>query len=273
MDVVFIRHKMSSTEEILRELWDLGLIALHYQDIDSVDPEDFDPPGRNALRRLWDYCDEGVIACATYRGIHPSTMLLGLIRKGSLVSTRKYDPYIYRVVRLEGIREISYQDYPVLAAIQPQGGTICRWHGAKKHIQAIYSGQPLPREVGSLHPSQLEVLCYEYLRMMGLIDHLVMPLGRNLLDVDICGLGKDGERVLAQVTNTDSEDENFEKINLMTDYRDGSRELIYFGQRQFQGLDAEIRYIPVEEVFAYFAQAPPGTSESRLLAAMLGAGF
>ena len=40
MDVVFVRHKMSSTEEILRELWDLGLIALHYQDIDSVDPED-----------------------------------------------------------------------------------------------------------------------------------------------------------------------------------------------------------------------------------------
>jgi hypothetical protein len=83
---------MSSTEEILRELWDLGLIALHYQDIDSVDPEDFPPPGRHALSRLWDYCEEGVIACATYRRIQPSAMRLGLIRKGSQVSTRRNDP-------------------------------------------------------------------------------------------------------------------------------------------------------------------------------------
>jgi hypothetical protein len=175
-------------------------------------------------------------------------------------------------VRLEGIREISYQDYPLLAAVQPRGGTICRWEAAKKQVQAIYSGQPLPREVDSLHPSQLEVLCYEYMRLQGYISHLVLPLGQNQMKINICGQGSEGTLVLAQVSSADCLEENSEKIQQLAAYRERRGSLVYFGPRRFQGLENGVVYIPVEEVFDYFAEAPVGSSESRLLGAMLGAG-
>jgi hypothetical protein len=83
---VFIRHKPRSTPDyILEDLWSKRLIAVHYADIRSTKPEDYDKAGKEALKRLWKYCESGAVVGATFISIKPASMLVGEISQGSKV--------------------------------------------------------------------------------------------------------------------------------------------------------------------------------------------
>ena len=119
MRAVFIRHNLDATPETLEDLWSRRLIAVHYESIASTDPEDYGLAGKAALKRLIRYCSSGAIVGATYRSIHPDTILVGEIEKGSQVEVRPYskDPdyndYLFKVVQLQSVREVPYLDYPL----------------------------------------------------------------------------------------------------------------------------------------------------------------
>src|SRR5439155_14376246 len=137
--------------------------------------------------------------------IQPSSMLLGLVPAGSPIKMWRYaepgsNTHIYKVVSLKKARKVSFASSPLLAAIQPQQGTIMRWRMAEEYVKATFHRRPLPWNVGSLTPGQLEVICYEYLRGGGDIDTLLLPIGRSLLNVDIVGMDRNGRTVFAQVT-------------------------------------------------------------------------
>ena len=234
---VFVRHNCSSTTAILQQLWNERKIALHYEDKFSVIPEDFSPAGRKALKRLLRYSESGAIVGADFRQLNGEKMLVGILNKDSKVEATMFcDPesgesFIYRVVKLSKAVEVPYVDYPLLAGIQPRQATITGWPSARKILWAALKNESLPREASSLHPSQLEVLCYEWLRGRGKLDRLVLTIGRGVIDIDILGIGQGDKRVIAQVTHS---------VNV-SDLRDKKDRLLRHGRR---GVDTMFFFLP-----------------------------
>ncbi|MFZ2097713.1 MAG: hypothetical protein WAV05_13870, partial [Anaerolineales bacterium] len=74
---VFIRHKMSTTPEILEDLWCRREIAIHFENNRSTNPDDYEKKAaKNALKRLHKYCNIGVVVGAVYRKIRPVDILV-----------------------------------------------------------------------------------------------------------------------------------------------------------------------------------------------------
>jgi len=96
--------------------------------------------------------------------------------------------------------------------------------------------KPLPDKVESLGPSQLETLCEEYLRkedkgIEGLptLDYLIASVGRQLKDIDIAGMSKDGRIILAQISYSSKSEEKFRQLeNASEDIQQAI--LLYFGK-------------------------------------------
>lgn len=275
MEVVFIRHKMSHTVGTLRELWLNKLIAVHFADVASTNPEDYPEKDRWRVRlafnRLKKCCERGAIVGADFSVLHPK-MLVGEIKPRSKIEAIEVGEgklgktkFIYKVVQLERAKEVSYTDYPLLLAIQPRRGTITRWQKAKRYLNAILGSGDIPWSVNSLAPSQLEVLCYEFLRSAKTptkmkLDFLLMPIGRTLKDIDIVGVTMEGKKLFAQITHGSSNlKEMEEKINALRKYESPNTVLIFFGPEKLyekilekSELKSEIEpieYTPIEGVF------------------------
>ncbi len=249
MKTVFIRHNLRATQETLQMLWEKRLIAVHYADIRSTKPEDYGDAGRKALKRLWGYCNEGVIVGAVFTPIKRIEMLVGEIVQGTKIEIAEYEGNIYKVVQLTKAKEISMLDYPLLRAIRPRQGTVTGWPSAAAYLTAIFQNKPIPRNVRSLAPSQLELVCYEYLRMRRGLRGLLLPIGRSLPDIDIFGIGVDGKNIVAQVTQSRSNGEISKKMDKLQAYRAGNTRLIFFGPSDNRVERQDIDYISVEEAF------------------------
>jgi hypothetical protein len=262
MQPVFARLNCSSTHEILNELWEQRLVALHYEDSFSLNPDDYPDAGKHALARLQRYAREGAIVAADFRRLHRDRMLLGELKPGSEVWAEKFGGrYVYKVARLTNCREVTYADFPLLLAIQPRQGTLVGWPSAKDILKSALHGEPLSIEVSSLSPDQLEVVCYEYLRTSERISRLLMPIGRGLIDIDIFGIDSRGRRVLAQVTQACSHKANAEKMNNLLAHRDRESLLYFFGLAENVPKDPAVEVFDIGEVF----KASLNDTESRLM--------
>lgn len=269
--VVFVRHNFD--REIVQQLWMERQIALRFQDTAAVHPAGYEQVfAQHAIRRLRDYCTHGALVGASYRSYKSSRLLAGTIGPGNpdeMIRPLKIKGYFHKIVQLEDVKEFSYRDWPILA-VQPTHGTISEWHIAGKHLEAIYGGKCLPRSVEALVPSQLEVLCYEYLRLTGGIDTLILPIGRGLPDIDICGFRTNGKRVIAQVTHHSERTQVKEKLAKLREYSGEEAELLFFGPEKARFTDEIVRYVATEDVFLYLEQAAPGSSHWRMIEHMLG---
>ena len=258
-DTIFIRHKFSTTPEILETLWREDLIAVHYIDDDSTEPEHYRAKGEttaaNVLSRLHSCLKTGAVVAASYRELKPSMLKVGRIDpvKSKLRARRFRDSnrgeLIYKIVNLVGVKNINLSRYPVLMGIQPRGGTLTGWQSATKILESILNNEPLPMELASLHYAQLEVLCQEHLRETGQLKHLLTPIGRNMYEVDICGMAHDSALLLAQVTHTDDQGATADKAKRLAAFAGPDRKLIYFGPASTQPNDARLTFISIEDVF------------------------
>lgn len=253
MVVAFIRHKFPDFPDFVRCLWSNTEIAIHYEPIASMNPDDYHKKSdQNAIRRLQKFCDEGVLIGAVYGDIYQSQMLIGEIHKGSQVIYRSEKKSgvtkIFKIVKLQNARVISLRDYPILGAIQPQRGTLTRWPKAQTILQSIYHREPLTLD--QLDPSRLEVLCQEYLRAKGKLKALLAPIGRTLQDVDIAGIDQDGVKVFAQVTHSENPRTIINKLNTLKNYAGHRTKLIFFGPDSQKRFDTDVEYIPLELVFS-----------------------
>ena len=176
-------------------------------------------------------------------------MLVGEIAQGSAVFPKRYGDLIYKAVQLTNVIEVSYSDHPLLAAIQPRQGTVMRWPSAQQYLAAILGKEAIPRGVDSLAPSQLEVICYEYLRMRGILKALLLPIGRGLPDVDIYGIDEKGQDVIAQVTHSNNPKVVRSKVERLREYRSPGATLIVFGPERHRVDDSYVGYVGIEEVF------------------------
>ncbi len=258
-DTIFIRHKLSTTPAILDTLWREDLIAIHYIDDDSTDPEHYRAKGEttaaNVLSRLHACLQTGAIVAASYRELKPAMLKVGRIDpvKSRLRARRFQDSnrgeLTYKIVNLVGVKNIDLSRYPVLTGIQPRGGTLTGWQSATRILESILSNEPLPMDLASLHYAQLEVLCQEHLRETGQLRHLLTPIGRNMYEIDICGIAHDGALLLAQVTHTDSQGATADKARRLAAFAGPDRKLIYFGPASSQPQDAGLTFISIEDVF------------------------
>lgn len=260
MQTVFIRHNLIARPETLKYFWDERLIAIHYANSSSTNPDDYDSVGKQALKRLWRYCDSGAVVGATFRSIKSNQMLIGEIKKGSKVEVVKikkhpdYNDYIYKTVKLQNVQEISYLDYPLLAAIQPRQATLTGWPSAEKYLLAILGKQKVKWDVKSLDPNQLEVICYEFLRMRGVLKALLLPIGRGTMDIDIYGIGQNDERVLAQVTHSTNLNTIQDKLIRLKEYKSKKSRLIFFAPDVTKFNDPDVQFISVEQVFSILSE-------------------
>jgi hypothetical protein len=263
-DTLFIRHKMSSTPQILENLWKADLIAVHYTNSDSTDPEHYRAEGEtsaaNALSRLHSCLKTGAIVAASYRQIKPAMLKVGRIDQArSKIAPRRFtDPHLgdftYKIVNLVDVQNIELRVYPILAAIQPRGGTLTGWPSAANILKAIIDKQPLSVSLESLHPSQLEVLCYEYLRNIDQLKYLLTPIGRNMYEIDICGIDSNGKMILAQVTHSNNKGTTEDKSKRLMAFEKQDCRLIYFGPLDAKLTEPKVVFVPIERVFEHMLE-------------------
>ncbi|MCH8499504.1 MAG: hypothetical protein LAT63_13585 [Marinobacter sp.] len=257
MQTVFIRHQGSSTPNILKQLWDRRLIALHYHDDYSTNPADYYPAGCKALERLWAYCNKGALVGADFRSLNNASMLVGCLEPGTKIFSERFqDPetgeaFIYKVAPLSHVVEVRYADYPLLLAIQPRQGTLTGWPSAEHVLVAAHERRSLSRKAGSLHPSQHEVLCYEWLRNKGQLERLVLPIGRGLQDIDIFGINTQGQRVFGQVTYSKNAAQLYDKhARLLNHARDTDTVYFFLPENAPLDADAGVELVTLEKVLA-----------------------
>lgn len=103
--------------------------------------------------------------------------------------------------------------------------------------------------VHSLHPSQLEVICYEYLRYRGILNALIIPVGRTIPDIDIYGIDEAGNSIIAQVTHSTNEGTIKKKRNQLEKFGKDKTSLYFFGPKEVHFDHLDIAFIAIEEVY------------------------
>lgn len=255
---MLLESKHQFDKETLTYLWENHLIAVQYCNIASTKTEDYSGEGRNALNKLWRYCKEGVLIGAFYRNFDSHKMMLGEIEKGSEIRIIEKNGYQNKTILLSKIKVICLSEFPLLSAIKPRQKATNFWPSANKILNALYTGVKLPHEVSSLAPGQLEVICYEYLRIQNILGHLLLPIGRTMPEIDICGINQKSERVYAQVTHSKNREVINKKIEILKEFDlNAPSKKFFFGPQEYFTTDAIVSYQPIEEVFAFMLEKFP----------------
>ena len=166
---------------------------------------------------------------------------------------------------LRKVNFVNPSDFAVIFVGRPRQGTIMRWKRAGSTVEnAVERKQPIP-SLGDLSPDQQETMCSEFLRSgstekLGLsrLAHLLLPVGRTMKGLDICGITTSGHTLFAQVTYRGIEDCQ-EKIDKLLAYRDSGRSILVLfcnckEPKQTQG----IQVVPLQIVYKTFAATPTG---------------
>ncbi|MBI1948585.1 MAG: hypothetical protein HYS27_23055 [Deltaproteobacteria bacterium] len=274
LEAYFVRHKLLAGPKILERLWTEGLVALHYADNMSTRPQDYERSGEVALTRLHEAAKHGAVVGAEYRAFRQGSIRVGRIDAGSKVEAEAFvdassgRTSIYKFVRMTAVKEVRYLDAPALAGLRPQQATITKWPSARVLLNAITNNLPLPVEVTTLDPAQLEVLCFEYLRMKGILSRLLAPIGRTMIDVDILGLDFAGRRVAAQVTHQQNPALVQAKVAALKAHAAVGMRLVMFAPKGTV-TDASVEHVPIEDAFATLLGDVEGHGKA-MVAEMLG---
>jgi len=290
-NVYFVRHKMHIPCEDAKELFEQGLIAFHYEDVRSWDPNEYSSMAAKKTIKYfekldkdgdWVIADYSPILCADKdRNVSKEndgkTILVGKVEKNSrdyYESTglctkekakehdneRLKDKHIYKTLRLKIYKALSVLSYTLFQLPFPRGTISPLRMISADNVQNMCNGCKLDNKVESLAPSQLEVLCEEYLRvenrkMKGLprLKMLLAPIGGSMKDIDIAGLDSNGRYIFAQVSQAKDERVEEEKIERLRRVGDKESSLIYFGpkktRQRSKNKEEGIRYVDIEEVF------------------------
>lgn len=290
LPVIFHRqniYHLDISEKVLKDFAKQGIAVVHYGFDDkrghglirgkkplSTNYEDYKDSARNVLKRMQDYCDEGAIVVSQYIGETFREIIIGELKKGSKIEAeyRRIDDenYIkgktpYKFIRLRNIKKIDGNKLLLLESLLPRGSTFVKWtsNGIDEILRNIYKNDKLPFSLNSLSPTQLEVLCSEYLRdkvpvKSHRINYFLLPIGRSKIGTDIFGSNGVGELILAQVSATSDINNINEKIDILKTYekKGGNKRihLIYFGphlEKNKLNL-GNVNYIFIEDVWDSF---------------------
>jgi hypothetical protein len=291
METYFIRHteELDIDPKAKASLWESETIAIHFphyksrkslsgRDNSSLDPTDYRPSDAKAIRALTRLAKDGGYVCAVHAG--HSECLLGYVPPGTkvdLMSTTWGDmcgykgrKAILKTITLQKTRIMDRSDLASVLVGCPRQGTIMRWPKAKDVIQNAVEGIHIKPSLDRLIPGQQEILCSEFLRLpqferigevpSSRLAHLLLPTGRTMKDVDICGITESGQTLFAQVTFRTLEDPKAkEKLETLATYSGSGRNVLVFfcdcpGIKQV----GEVKIIPLQHAYECFVSTALG---------------
>lgn len=285
METYFIRHTERLDIDIAtrQRLWDDRRIAVHFphgadgelhgRDNQSLDRADYPSRGRRAMRALLRLAEDGGYVCAEH--FQHGGCILGYVKPASKIelihgtwgSRNGFDgrQAILKSLRLEKAKLVSPSDSAAFLVGRPQQGTIMRWKHAAKTIENLVEERRTPPSLELLAPGQQEIMCSEFLRSesaerLGLpkLVHLLLPVGRTMRAVDICGITNSGKTVFAQVTYSDLEHCN-SKLDALRQYRDQNKnELVFFCNCAQRTEKHGVKIFPLRSVYDAFTATETG---------------
>lgn len=259
--VYYVRHKMHIQPEDIEKIMKEGKIAIHFAD-EEWDSDAYKKRGVNfkaakkALNLLKDMNDEGGWVIADYTSAlsngsdsDEGTFLIGLVKRGSkdvylsinacredhtkisALKERDNKRHKYKVLSLEKPTLLKASSYGLLQIPFPRGSVSRVKQMSHEKVEKMYKKERLPEDVNSLAPSQLEVLCEEYLRDsrddLPRLESLIGPIGGSIKDVDIAGIDQDGDLVYAQVTHEGGKNKTKRKVTRLLKWGRDAK-LLYF---------------------------------------------
>ena len=232
-----------------RKAYDQKKLSIHFQNLESVNPEDYETSGKSALTTLQEFCQNGALIALDYSTIDKTGLYIGKIEAGTKIELEKIKDKWYKTVQVIELRKRTYLDYPLLN-IKPIKQTVCRWRILDYRLEYIYEEKELPIELDSLVDKQLEVICSEYMQMYKIIHAPILKIGGSQSKIDISGIGTNERKVFAQVSFKVTE----EKIEKLKIYGSPNSLLFYFGPEASRPEasrleESSINYISIEEVF------------------------
>lgn len=229
-------------------------LFIHFQNLESVNPEDYNQSGKSALTTLHEFCNNGALIALDYSTIDTTGLYIGKIEAGTKIELEKIDDKWYKTVQVMDLRKRTYFDYPLLN-IKPIKQTVCKWRILDYRLENIYEEKELPLDVTSLVDKQLEVICSEYLQMYKIIHAPILKIGGSQSKIDISGIGTHGRKVFAQVSFKVNKDK-IEKLKIYESPNSPNSLLFYFGPKEGIFEDTSITYITIDEVFDTFKKYP-----------------
>jgi len=231
--------------------------------------------GQGALLAL---AKSGGYVCAEH---HPrQECLLGYVRpntkiqilRGRWGTVNRYEnrKALLKFIRLEKVRIMHRCDLALVLVGRPRQGTIMRWPSSKDSIENIVEGKRTRPSFDRLSPDQQEIMCSEFLRCekfeqtgqipYSRLAHLLLPVGRSMRDVDICGITTSGKNMFAQVTFHEiGSKEAKSKIATLANYEsDGRNVLVLFCDCKDIIQEGSVRIIPIRWAYEYFVSTPIG---------------
>ncbi|MEI6846784.1 MAG: hypothetical protein WCK32_01910 [Chlorobiaceae bacterium] len=267
----FIRHTkvIEISENGFKELYDEQMIGIHYSshyNIDRkelLDPEAYkEKTAKQALRCLIELGKNGGYVWSDYSPISKS--VIGKIEPNTEVQLIDFevDPeknntncrdgkVTMKCLRLSDKRNIEEDEFLALKARRPQQGTFVHWEKSYGKIRKIFNEDFSISSLSDLTPDQQEILVYEYLSHAESnkchIQHLLMPIGRTMKDIDIYGVNKSGQKVFVQVTYSEKDKT---KIEALRKYKGKDNLLVYAGDVKNQEEDGII-FLNCETIYTW----------------------
>ena len=252
----------------------LGLMFFTHssrRDNPSLDLADYHPKkGKRQMPALTALAKDGGYVCAEYSW--QSDCLLGRIRTGSKIdlmrgtwgsSESSGRTAILKTLRLGMVKRVSPAESAAFLVGRPQQGTIMRWRSIGNRIENLVQGRRTAPSLRDLTTPQQEILCSEFLRgnrRFGLpkLANPLMPVGRTMRGIDICGLTDSGANLFAQVTYANIDTCQW-KLDTMLEYRNGKRNVLVFFCDCPEPRDEDgVKVFPMSMVYRAFVAGPSG---------------
>ncbi len=276
LEAYFIRHKFGTgnppnpvkLNAVLKEAWDESFAVIDYQEVTDAaaafDPNSYGdwPAAKKTLNKINHYLKDGGLLAISSNISHPNKLLIGYLEKaakGKIHKFRSHPNYFYKVIPLKPIEVVSIRDYPSLFSKIPRQTTFTKWPSAKKTMNQIFRREtPSIQNVEDLDDSQLEIICYEWLRANGKIEYLTLPIGRTLMSIDIVGVDKHFSKVFAQVTFYS--DRSTDKINSLKSVSNKPEDALYFFCKGETKTTDGVQYVSIDDVFRFFSNSKNGSN-------------
>lgn len=291
MKTYYIRHtkELDIDNNTRVRLWKNRKIAIHFpqdkhgeiskKDNDSLDPNNYSGEGKGAIRTLHELANDGGYVCAQYFLPDKDECLVGYVKPNSEIKfiqgtwgdLKGYSgrPAILKALSLQKVKIIKPSEQTKLLIDRPKRGTIKRWHKAGEKVENLVKGIKKSNPgLEDLSPKQQEILCSEFMRLpeitfpgLPILSHLLLPIGRNMKDVDIYGISTDGKKIFTQVTYSNFEEAKVkEKCKKLSKYSDeGKNHLVFFCDTKKPKKDEDgILIFPIQQVFDRFISTKAG---------------
>ena len=289
-DVYFIRHKIKKEDEspelnrnTIRDIMRQKRIAIMFENepwnvvFDGKPSVDYfqglknNSKYRSALSYFHNISSKGGYIIAEYLdGETPGNCygaIVSRVSKGTQIEpaagfqvTLQLDANFYEI--------IDYSKYPVLLAIRPPFGTLCKpgRDTYREFVNYKLTKQPPELSTHLLHPKMAEQMCVEYLRSVGVNGHTLsyctLKPGQTLAVIDIYGVLNNDKDVFAQVKNGEIAPPDLAAFKEFTKNNIDGANIVFSKDRN--KAEPKIVFINIDDVFDHFKTHNPKMLEKMI---------